>query len=286
MCAAAAALMLPVCLVAKERYGTRAPVTAATATATAAATNNASNDNQYSLRDMLFYIKSNKYLFIFFGSTIISAVFNVAGSFGMYLARYCLGDEAKLGLINLVMIPTGLLVYAVFPFLCRRFDKFLIYFWASSANVLICIVSFFVGYDNLILFLLMRSLSALCTTTSALLMFMFTPDCVEYGAYKSGINASGIAFSIQTFTVKLTAAVSAGVAGLVLVYIGFIEGEGAVQLTGFNNKLWTSYNLLPALSVLLSLPILARYKLRGKDVELMAAVNAGKITREEAGLSI
>jgi probable glucitol transport protein GutA len=273
MSAAAFVFMLPICLIAKERYGTNA-VTSAEST------------KQYSLRDMIFYLGRNKSLFIFFGSIVIASLFNVAGAFGMYFARYCLGDESLLGTMSLVMIPPGLLVYVIFPFLCRRFDKFSIYFWASVANVVVSVVSFFVGYDNFVLFLLMRALASIATTTTALLMFMFTPDCVEYGAYKSGINASGIAFSIQTFTVKLTAALSSGMAGLVLVCIGFIAGENAVQLTGFNIKLWRAYILLPALGVLLSLPLLAKYKLREKDVELMTRVNSGKITREEAGLTL
>jgi sugar (glycoside-pentoside-hexuronide) transporter len=271
MSAAAFILMLPICLIAKERYGTNAAnANAAAASASETSQSQSSEDKQYSIRDMIFYLRHNKYLFIFFGSIVIASIFNVAGSFGMYFARYCLGNESLLGVMSLVMIPAGLLVYVIFPFLCRRFDKFSIYFWASVANVFVSVVSFFVGYDNLVLFLSMRAICAIATTTTALLMFMFTPDCVVYGAYTSGINASGIAFSIQTFTVKLTAALSAGMAGLVLVYIGFIAGENAVQLDGFNGKLWMAYILLPALGVLLSLPVLAMYKLREKDVELMA----------------
>ena len=41
---------------------------------------------------------------------------------------------------------------------------------------------------------------------------MFTPDCAEYGQFKSGISAKGITFAIQTFSVKITAAISSSLA--------------------------------------------------------------------------
>jgi hypothetical protein len=74
-------------------------------------------------------------------------------------------------------------------------------------------------------------------------------------------------------------------AGLALVIIGFIEGEGAAQLSGFEFKLWIVYGLGPVVGALVMLPVLARYKLRDHDVQLMARVNAGEISREEAEAS-
>jgi hypothetical protein len=33
--------------------------------------------------------------------------------------------------------------------------------------------------------------------------YLFVADCVEYGAYKIGIRAAGISFSLQTFVSKI-----------------------------------------------------------------------------------
>jgi hypothetical protein len=74
----------------------------------------------------------------------------------------------------------------------------------------------------------------------------------------------------------------AGMAGAALIVIGFIEGEGAVQLPGFEFKLWVTYGLGSVAGALAMLPVLALYKLRDHDVQLMARANAGEITREEA----
>jgi Na+/melibiose symporter-like transporter len=116
---------------------------------------------------------------------------------------------------------------------------------------------------------------------------MFTPDCVEYGTFKTGINASGMSFSIQTFVVKLVAAINATLAALTLAAIGFIEGEGAVQLAGFEQKIWVLYSILPIIGAALMVPILLGYNLRDHDVQLMAKANSGEINHEaaEAGFS-
>ena len=42
---------------------------------------------------------------------------------------------------------------------------------------------------------------------------MFTPDCAEYGRFKSGTEAKGITFAVQTFMAKLTGSIS-GALGL------------------------------------------------------------------------
>jgi len=114
------------------------------------------------------------------------------------------------------------------------------------------------------------------------LMYMFTPDCAEYGFYRSGVSAPGISFSIQTFSVKLTGAVAMSLGAAALGFIGFIEGEGAAQVAGFADNLWTVFNFIPAAGALLALVPLLFYKLRDKDVQVMARCNSGDISREEA----
>ena len=61
------------------------------------------------------------------------------------------------------------------------------------------------------------------------MLFMFTPDCAEFGKFTSGIEAKGITFAIQTFMCKLTAAVS-GALGMFILGLkstGWVSVEGA-----------------------------------------------------------
>jgi Na+/melibiose symporter-like transporter len=128
-------------------------------------------------------------------------------------------------------------------------------------------VCFFVGYKSVSACLVMAIIRALAAAVINSLLFFFTPDCVEYGRYTSGISAPGISFPIQTFSVKLMAAISAAAAALGI--IGFVEGEGAVQAADFADKLWALNYLVPIAACLASIPILGQYKLRDIYVKVM-----------------
>ena len=125
-----------------------------------------------------------------------------------------------------------------------------------------------------------------------ILAFMFTPDCAEYGQYKSGISAKGITFAIQTFSVKITGAVSSALALFLLGLFSWItvEAESFEELAAMNiqqsagalNGLWIVYALVPVIGMIISTFFYLGYKLNDKDVQIMAKCNAGEISREEA----
>jgi Na+/melibiose symporter-like transporter len=66
----------------------------------------------------------------------------------------------------------------------------------------------------------------------------------------------------------------------------FIEGEGAVQPASAVNAIWTLFILSPVVGAVVSLPVFARYKLRDKTVQIMAAVNSGTMERSQAEAQI
>ena len=121
---------------------------------------------------------------------------------------------------------------------------------------------------------------------------MFTPDCAEYGQYKSGISAKGITFAIQTFSVKITGAVSSALALALLGWFAFpkIETNSFNELAAMNiqlsdkatSGLWIVYALVPVIGMVISTFFYLGYKLNDKDVQIMAKCNSGEITREEA----
>ena len=260
----AAVTMIPVCFVAKERVKP------------------AENAQEVGLREMMRYIKGNKFLLIYFVAFLIRGALNVANAWGLYIARFCLGNEAMQSLSNvLCFVPSvgaGLLV----PFLCKKFDKFKLFYYSLVGSVVVNVIRMFIGYDNVTLYLVANVIGCIPGCLAGVLLYMFTPDCAEYGYYKSGVSCPGITFSIQTFFVKMESAIMTAFSAFVLAMMGFVSGEGAVQAEGFVDKLWTASFVLPTIGIILSLVILAFYKLNDHDVQLMAKCNSGEITREEA----
>ena len=168
------------------------------------------------------------------------------------------------------------------PMLTKKMDKFRLYYSAVVITLVMIVVRWVVGYENLTAYLALTVISSIPTGITSTLMYMFTPDCAEYGRYKTGIAAPGITFATQTFFVKLQSALVTALAAFVLGMIGFVEGEGAVQAAGFADVLWTTSLVMPAIGTILSLLVLRMYKLNDHDVELMAKYNSGTISREEA----
>ena len=134
----------------------------------------------------------------------------------------------------------------------------------------------------LVLALIMTTLKCSGLGFWSVVIYMLVADTVEYGTYKTGTRAAGISFSLQTFVAKMKNSLIGTVVLLSLSSVGFVAGEGAVQPEGVADGVWALFCLFPALGFAVALVILlAFYKLRSKDVALMAKYNAGEITREE-----
>lgn len=256
--------MIPICFTAKERI--EAP----------------ENEGEVGIKEMFSYLGKNRYLLIFYLALFIGYSANIASTIGLIFSRICLGDESVQSVLSLASFVPAIVLGIFVPKICKKVDKFVLYFWATVAMVVLGFVQYFVGYQNLGVFMALLFLRGIPTGIWTITMYMFTPDCAEYGHYKTGINATGITFATQTFAVKLMTAVSTALGTFFLGLFGYIEGENAVQAAGFADKLWFMYTLIPTFGLLIALPILWQYKLRDKDVAIMAKVNSGEMTKEEA----
>lgn len=263
---AALITMFPICFKAKERV----------------APTGENKEAGIGMRQMFSYLVHNKYLLIFYLALFISYAANVQSTIGLIFARNCLGNEGMQSILALVGMIPAVLIGIFIPKICKKVDKFEFYFFSIVACTVLGIIQYFVGYKNLTAFLIIAVLRGIPLGVYTITMFMFTPDCAEYGHYKTGINAPEITFALQTFSVKLMTAVATALGTFCLGVIGYVEGEGAVQAAGFADKLWLVYALIPTIGLLIAIPILWQYKLRDKSVEIMAKCNAGEITREEA----
>jgi len=122
---------------------------------------------------------------------------------------------------------------------------------------------------------------------------MFTLDALEYGRYKTGIDATGINFAVQTFSAKIPGAFSTALGTFLLSLTSFVlvEAESIADLAASGvvqtQQAITEMFLVTTLPGMISSAIayvllLCFYKLRSKDVEIMTKCNRGEITKEEA----
>jgi sugar (glycoside-pentoside-hexuronide) transporter len=257
-------LMLPLNIFAKERF--RADVGEAGA----------------SFKDILTYLRGNKYLLIFYVAMIVCSLTNTVMSMNGYIGKYMLGGPQMIPLVMITMTLPMIIDSFLIPIINKKVDKIYILITGLVMNLVFSAAAYFAGYGSVPLFLIFNALRNFGFGAFFAMSGMFAADCVEYGNYKTGKRAEGITFSIQTFAAKLTSAFSAGIIGVMMTAIGY-NGAMAQQAAPTMDSLWKMYTLLPIIGLAIATPVIAfLYKLRDKDVQVMALYNQKQLTKEEA----
>ncbi len=249
-------------------------------------------DDSFSPLQMLSYLRQNKYLLIFYGGYCFTDGLKTFNAVTLFVSFYLFGNELFASVLSLLTMVPGALIAMVMPAIFRRFDKMKVLLWCNIVSVVLGFVIYFVGWENTTLFLILTVARCIPINICGILYFMFTPDCAEYGEYKTGISAKGITFAIQTFSVKITGAISSALAMALLGLFHWvaIEAESFRELAVLNIQqppealqgLWFVYALVPTIGMLISTFFFLAYKLNDRDVQIMAKCNAGEITRAEA----
>ena len=250
------------------------------------------DEGDFSFTQMFRYLKSNKYLLTYYGGYIATDALKTSAATTLFVSFFLFGSELYSILLNLLGMVPGVLAAMIMPSVLKKLDKFKTLFWCNIINILLGLLIYFLGYENKTLFLILTTIRAIPLCLVGLLAFMFTPDCAEYGQFKSGISAKGITFAIQTFSVKITAAISSALALALLGLFTFprINTDSFAKLAEMNVQLssratqglWIVYALVPVIGMIISTFFYLGYKLNDADVQIMAKCNAGEITREEA----
>ena len=214
-----AATMVPVCVFCKEHNY-----------------NPEDEDDSFSPAQMFRYLRSNKYLLTYYTGYMVSAALATSGAVLLFVSFYLFGNSLYSIVLNILNMVPGVFAAMAMPALLKRFDKFQTLFFCNIVNIILGLVIYFLGYQNQTLFLVLTCIRTVPMSIVGILAFMFTPDCAEYGEFKSGISAKGITFAIQTFSVKITAAVSSSLALALLGLFSWItvEAESFEQLAAMN----------------------------------------------------
>lgn len=235
------------------------------------------------LKDMLGYLKSNKYLLVTLIAFFLLGIASLEQKMAIYAGRICFGNESMATLVAAGASLSVIVVSFVVPKLFNRWDKFNILIAGLIFSIVMDVVTYFVGFGNLVVALIFITLKCSGLGFWSVIIYMLVADTVEYGAYKSGSKAAGITFSLQTFIAKLKNAVIGSVVLTCLASVGFVEGENQIQTAAVADGVWGLFCLFPAAGFLVALLILIPfYKLRTKDVQVMAKYNNGEITKAEA----
>ncbi len=249
-------------------------------------------EERFTFRQMWNYLKNNKYLLTYYGGYCAQDALKTSTALGLFASFYLFGSATFNMLLGFIAAVPGFIAAFLAPKIVKKYDKMKVLMICNLLNVLFGFAIFFTGWENKTLFIILNVLRAAPASIQGVLAFMFTPDCAEYGQYKSGVSATGITFAIQTFSVKITAAVSSSLALLLLGMFNWVSVQASdfAELAALNVQqspqaiqgLWIVYALIPTIGLAIAGVFYLFYKLSDKDVQIMAKCNSGEITREEA----
>jgi len=255
-CIIALLFMLPVCFSARERVQ--------------------HEDNNISFIGIFKYLFSNKPLLIFYIGYFAVSATNTMQALAIYFARYNLGNEGLTTLLMAVAILPVVVVSMLIPALIKRFGKRRLTIVSSIISIALCVVQYMLGYTSFWLFLGLAAVRVLFMQIPMLMYGMFTADCIEYCAAKTGKRTEGVSFSLQTLMTKLSGSVVSILSLAIMGSFGFVE-QAETQTASALEGIWLCMSLLPAAGyVVMLICMLFFYKLNEKDVQEMIENNTQK----------
>lgn len=253
-------------------------------------------EKSYTLKEMLWYLKENKYLRIYYVGAFFQLGLNTTSIVAMFACFYYFHSALLAAVFTGLSYAPAVIMGFFLPKLLKRYGKYFVFMGANIIYAVVCVLICFIG-PRFVPHLVLNVIRGIAYSINSLMMFMFTPDCAEYGQYKTGIDARGITFAVQTFTQKLNSAVASALGVGILGVFGWVSIQASdfaelaemnvVQSTTALQGLWISYTLLPALGAVIAVFIWSKYRLRDeKDIELMTKCNIGEISRQECENSL
>lgn len=252
------------------------------------------SEQTFTIGRMFSYLFKNKYLLIYYIGIFFYSALNIGNAFNLYVSYYLFNSALFSLLVGAIGTIPQLVIALLLPKLIRRFDKMKVNRVCLLIYVILSIITWMIGYGNVVVYIILFTIRSIPLAVVALEMFMFTPDCAEYGRFKSGTEAKGITFAVQTFMAKLTGSISSALGLFILglksvgwkvVEVGSfqeLEQSGITQTPHALDTLWLIFMLIPAIGGLLAYIAWLFYDLKDKDVQIMIDFNTGKIGRKRA----
>lgn len=217
----------------------------------------------------------NKYLLLYFLGYMAVGTTNTLQIMAAYFADSNLGNETMVTVLLAVVILPVILAAPFLPLLIKKFGKRKLTVYCSIAVIILSIVQYFAGYDNLILFLIIAAIRVIFMQIPLMLYGMFTADCIEYGAYVSGERTEAISFSLQTFVTKLSGAFCNTLILVLLGAYGYVE-QANKQSQRTLNGIWVIMSLIPIIGYAVMIIIMHFYKLDENKVTQIMKENSSK----------
>ena len=252
---------------------------------------NAKTEEKYTVREMLAALWNNKPYLALQIANVIPAMLATGTGVSLFVSFYLYGSSTAMVVPSLIASVLIIVAQMLAPMFSKRFENKNIVFVCYGVMFVCGLATYFAGFTRFGIVVALTLVSSVFNGLATMIKGYMGPQCIEYGKYTNGRDATGIFNAISTFLGKTTSSVASSLGIFMLGLFGWVSvnvesfadlAAQNVQQTGSAlNGLWILNTIVPAVGSLIGLIALRFYKLKDEDVRLMGKCNAGEISREE-----
>lgn len=143
----------------------------------------------------------------------------------VYYVKDCVGSENLIPTFSLLFLPGMIFGLIIAPVFAKRFDSKAVFIGARVFGIIVDVIFFFAGFENIPLVMFLYALTSIPLGISSVVSATMLTNTIEYAEWKFGNRQEGLISSTQTLTAKIGMALSAGVIGAVLEIADYVPNH-------------------------------------------------------------
>lgn len=186
----------------------------------------------------------------------------------VYYYKYYIGSTGLSSLVATIMTMVPMAANLTVPFLAKRLGKRNLYSTAAGVQF-IGLAIILISNMNTAGIFCGAFITALGYGIKESIYFSMQADPVDYGEWKTGVQAAGTLSSVNGFLGKIAQAAAGGISGLLLAW-GKYNSDAAVQTAEALTAIKAMYIYIPLILLVCSLVTMSFYKLDKQFPEIQA----------------
>jgi len=225
--------------------------------------------------------KNKPFLKLMFAFILSSLSFALLTALVPYFITYQLDMGDQVSYVLLVMLVSIGIFLVPAKMLSDRINKGPAYALGLFIASIAVICSYFLPHQPTPLIYLIAFIAGMGFSTQWVSPWSMLPDVVEYDEKMTGERREGIYYGMWAFLTKFTGALGVAIAGWSLSFFGYVPNVEQTTQSLLGIRLF--FGIVPAVVILLSLPILIRYPItRANHAALVKELADRKITASPA----
>jgi GPH family glycoside/pentoside/hexuronide:cation symporter len=199
----------------------------------------------------------------------VAALFLLSGqvlrlTLAVYYVKYFLGREDLITSFLTLGVIGSMIGCALAQPLAKRVCKIKAYIALQTISAIICVLSFFIGEEQVVLAYVAFIAWKLFLDMATPLLWAKMADTIDYGHKKTGVRVTGIVYSGVIFFIKMGVAIGGALAGWLLSFYGYQADAEQVEAT--KTGILISFTLWPAIGSFIVAWVMRKYTLTESQV--------------------